>query len=76
MREAVTFIWRLSITLHYLDTGNIFEDLQFVGVISHEPIGVVLEMYLPLGRRSYCIFRNTVHRHFSLLFCTAYCATL
>jgi len=44
MREAIIFSQHLFIMLHYLATGNNFEDLKFVQVASQSTGIVVLEM--------------------------------
>jgi len=49
MRDAVIFSQHLFITLHYLATGNNFEDLKFIQVTSRSIGIVVLEMCLLLG---------------------------
>jgi hypothetical protein len=49
MREAVIFSEHLSIMLHYLATGNNFEDVKFIQVPSQSIGIVVLEMCLLLG---------------------------
>lgn len=44
MRESISPLQRLSITLRYLATGNTFEDLKFISAISPQSIGrIVME---------------------------------
>jgi hypothetical protein len=69
MRDAVTHSQRLFITLRYLATGNNFEDLKFVSVISQSTRIIVLETCLLLGRQKVTerILRSSVHRLLDIL---------
>jgi len=49
MREEVILSQHLFTMLHYLATGNNFEDLKFVQVTTQSTGIVVLEMCLLLG---------------------------
>jgi hypothetical protein len=42
MRDAIPPSQCLSITLHYLATGNTFEDLKFTSAVSPQPIGIIV----------------------------------
>jgi hypothetical protein len=52
MQESVTHSQRLSFMLHYLATGNNFEDRQFVRATFQSVGIIVLEMCLQLGRQT------------------------
>ena len=42
MRQSITPLERLSVTLRYLATGNTFEDLKFLCAISPQTIGRIV----------------------------------
>ena len=42
MRQSITPLERLSVTLRYLATGNTFEDLKFLCAISAQTIGRIV----------------------------------
>lgn len=42
MRQSISPMERLSLTLRYLATGNTYEDLKFITAISPQSIGVIV----------------------------------